>query len=1387
MEPVSTSRLVRGVLAATAVAAVALCQMAVPSTATTAPEPTSKVQGDLRDEALAAHAEAAVLPAADEVVTVIVDLSRPPTMDVPGLVADYDSSSSTGDEAKAAAYRKSLEASQLAVKQAIAGIYPDAQFRHSYTNLLNGFAAKIPYGKIALVEALPGVDSVYIGQTYAIEPLAAAPQTVAVPQTDNGSLNAMNVRPAWNAGFTGAGKIAAVFDSGVWKTHLDFRYMDPAITAAHPDNYKSKADVLAIINSNPSMNLFKNDWGSWFHGWTQTGFTSAVQAQAKAGDFWYNEKIPFEADYVDGTLEGRSSPWASYGSEHGTHVASIAAGNPGPGSLTNLMGVAPDAQIMVFKVFDDYDSFEQESDESVFAALDDAVTLGVNAFNLSLGIPNGFSTAHTYAQAGYMKAYNRAKQHGISVQVSAGNDTRDTNGGSIANIGVSAWRPNSGTVGFSGSLFSPMTVAASSGLGHLAGTLGGAATTTLSIRNMTTGAQIRSIAGPTRGDHTDEDPTRNPWTPSPNAGLQGLVTPGTDPDPVPLVNVGAVTEANILAAAGKTSLTNALVGKVALVNGPITTLTAASKRGLWPEPNAAGKAAQLLLLEAKPAAVIVCNTAASAVTARYPEAFYAAAGVTPVTLPFFGTITSTNCTTIRNDITAAGAVGVGVLFTSARATISAATASDAGPASFTSLGVTDSLDLTPEISAPGTSIYAGVWGNDITSMASMSGTSMASPNSEGAMLLVQQIIDKRIADGDITGIMRGTQEYANLVDQFAASNARTQVTSAGTYWGPRRQGAGVLNVGKVLNSEVSLRSLIPFNAATGQAPRAKLSLGDKLGDTFSFSFAVDNWSAAARTFNVSAVLQRDAYTTNASSQRPVLTAVSSAAAEVARITTGTMNVTSVTNGTLTNGGNNINKYVTGNAPAVVAVPAKTSAIVTVTVNLTGMATLDAALRNGMFLDGFVFLDAQSPATEALVIPYTGFRGDWNATPAFDPWTAYQERTGKPMTDLDYPFYHISALATRAGTAERVVGANAYQGTAFAGYEGSSTSTVSTARTFFDTQRTNGNMTPLKTAFSPNGDGQWDILYANLALLRNTKAIQVIVRDASGAVVKTLGPEYEFFETLQGDGLRTQRAAATWGTKYKRNMGWDGTDEAGKTVPDGSYVYEVRGLLEKAFLDSLDFNASDAEVRAFISGLAADDSRLHMQQFGVKVDTVRPVVSWAPTSTANQIRAVASDASAIQAMGLYINGTLSGSQQVIGTTTVDRTFTLPNGTNLANVTVQAVDYAGNLTAQAQVPVNLKAALQVLVNTYHNLYEVDKDAYTPESYAPLDGVFTLARWWLDTDLVSQSVFNQIAADFAAAVAGLKPVVDFSSLDAAIGAAQMMVDNPSKYVSTHMPALS
>ena len=244
--------------------------------------------------------------------------------------------------------------------------------------------------------------------------------------------------------------------------------MDPEVKTAGEagllSNYKTKENLLEVIKANQStLNLFVQGWGSWFHGFDKTGFSEEVQQDILNGDFYYNSKVPFSVDYACGDLDA----WDGDSSSHGTHVSGIVAGNGGEGydEVSGVKGAAYDAQIMFFKVFDENDNFGQESDEAVFAALDDAVTLGVNAFNLSLGIPNGFTTMNTYAQAGYQQAYNRAHASGITINVSAGNDARDSHPGALVN-GYTTLLPNSSAGGFSGSLYAPMTIASAQGTGY---------------------------------------------------------------------------------------------------------------------------------------------------------------------------------------------------------------------------------------------------------------------------------------------------------------------------------------------------------------------------------------------------------------------------------------------------------------------------------------------------------------------------------------------------------------------------------------------------------------------------------------------------------------------------------------------------------------------------------------------------------------------------------------------------------------------------------------------------------------------------------------------------------------------------------------------------------
>ena len=96
-------------------------------------------------------------------------------------------------------------------------------------------------------------------------------------------------------------------------------------------------------------------------------------------DVYYSRKIPFVYDYAD-----KDSDVFPYDSEHGTHVAGIIGGLD-----DKITGVAVDTQLVLMKVFPDLS--EGGKTEDILAALEDAVLLGVDAINMSLGSSCGFA------------------------------------------------------------------------------------------------------------------------------------------------------------------------------------------------------------------------------------------------------------------------------------------------------------------------------------------------------------------------------------------------------------------------------------------------------------------------------------------------------------------------------------------------------------------------------------------------------------------------------------------------------------------------------------------------------------------------------------------------------------------------------------------------------------------------------------------------------------------------------------------------------------------------------------------------------------------------------------------------------------------------------------
>ena len=194
-----------------------------------------------------------------------------------------------------------------------------------------------------------------------------------------------------------------------------------------------------------------------------------------------------------------------------------------------------------------------------------------------------------------------------------------------------------------------------------------------------------------------------------------------------------------------------------------------------------------------------------------------------------------------------------------------------------------------------------------------------------------------------------------------------------------------------------------------------------------------------------------------------------------------------------------------------------------------------------------------------------------------------------------------------------------------------------------------------------------------------KALCVTVTDASGKVVKVLGPEYEYFEAHSGDGNGTQTVAATYGTKYNRNMAWDGTDAAGAVVPDGQYSYNVYGITEYEYLKSLGYKAADTKVlEALLSSDAAQSISMP-----VKVDTMGPALVAGPVGEDGQWAVKVSDAGGIQSAALYYDGALLGSVETVGKPTWEKTWDTAalnvEDFDPSKLELQVVDYAFNVAS------------------------------------------------------------------------------------------------------------
>ena len=329
-----------------------------------------------------------------------------------------------------------------------------------------------------------------------------------------------------------------------------------------------------------------------------------------------------------------------------------------------------------------------------------------------------------------------------------------------------------------------------------------------------------------------------------------------------------------------------------------------------------------------------------------------------------GAATLASCSISQDDGEALAATGGGKLTLS--------TKQAAGPfiSDFSSWGPTPDLGIKPEITGYGGNILSSVTGGDYERL---SGTSMATPNLAGISILMRQYVMEKFPE-----IANDSNAVNDMVYRLLMSTAEIILNKNGMPYAVRKQGAGLANIQSAIATPAVLMT---YDSEGNPMDKVKLELGDDAAKTgvYTMTFTVQNFGTTSLSYNIGAYVMTEGVSetlTNAG-----LTTVT----EQAYLLSGaTVTIDNVTGGSI-NGKN-------------LTVAAGQDATVTLTVTLSDEDKnyLNESFENGMYVEGFVTLEATSGTEIDMSIPYLAFYGDWTQAPMFDK--DYYETNADELND-----------------------------------------------------------------------------------------------------------------------------------------------------------------------------------------------------------------------------------------------------------------------------------------------------------------------------------------------------------------------------------------------------
>lgn len=351
-------------------------------------------RGDAPPPGLAAPA---AQPASSAAVRVIVGLAEPSLAEYQGGINGFaaTAASATGqrrldvNSPQSQAYLAHLNASQQAVIDAIARNVAGAQVFNRYSIVFNGLAVKVAGNRLDDLRKLPGVVSV-------------TPERAYQQQMDT-SLALIGLGgPAGRVGYPDW------TDSGLWGFLGGHDKAGVGIKVADIDS--------GITPSNPCFNPTGYTFPPGFPKYDLGGGRNYQQ--------YTNPKIIAARAYfrLDDPPVHPPTPLDDPENGHGTHTAGTIAcdyGTQTPFSGLRISGVAPKAQLMVYRVF--YLSVtgsESAFDPELMRAVEDAVADGADVINNSWG----GTALSTVTDDPLVRAYTAAVNAGVVVVFSAGNE-----------------------------------------------------------------------------------------------------------------------------------------------------------------------------------------------------------------------------------------------------------------------------------------------------------------------------------------------------------------------------------------------------------------------------------------------------------------------------------------------------------------------------------------------------------------------------------------------------------------------------------------------------------------------------------------------------------------------------------------------------------------------------------------------------------------------------------------------------------------------------------------------------------------------------------------------------------------------------------------------------